>query len=154
MHPLTGANWHVRNCCWEASVWLAHVANEPKRGRKRGKQFFIGCFQTQVEAAHAHDIFRLRVGMPPNNFCAQAYNQDAVEQLPAEYGALASALRAADVYCFVLKENVPLDEEGSGEVAQKKRRPPKPSASSPSSKKQPKHVKHVKADPFETDLDD
>ena len=127
-------------------MWLAHVASEQKRGRKRGKQFFIGCFQTRVEAAHAHDIFRLRVGLETNNFCAQAYNQDAVEQLPEQYGALASALRAADVYCFVLKENVPLDEEGSGEVARKKRRPRKPSST-----KQPKHVK---ADPFETDLED
>lgn len=50
-----GVSQHRHTKKFEAHIWMANMMTHPGSSRTRGKQLYVGCFDTAIEAAKSYD---------------------------------------------------------------------------------------------------
>jgi len=52
-----GVTWHRHTKKYEAHIWCAHIAG----ATRKGKQFYLGAYAMETEAARAYDAARMKL---------------------------------------------------------------------------------------------
>ena len=81
--PYVGVNLHKNTGNFESSFWYGNFP-EARANRRKGKQFYLGSWDTPAEAARAHDLMAINVyGRSANlNFDESTYDVEFIVAQP------------------------------------------------------------------------